>query len=75
MKEPKQTKTTRAIDELKAIRTADKQRKAERNNSEHSSDAVTTKKQPLQVSHVYSSDDDDDDDDERGNRLVSLLLY
>ena len=59
-KEPKQTKTTRAIDELKAVRTADKQKKAERKSSEHSSESGTIKKQPLQVSNVYSSDDEED---------------
>ena len=63
VKEPKQTKTTRAIDELRATRTADKQKKAERKNVEDTS--PVNKKQPLQVSSVFSSDDDDDD---RGNR-------
>ena len=65
-KEPKQTKTTRAIDELKATRTADKQKKAERKNVEPS-DTSPIKKQPLQVSVVYSSDEDDDDT--RGSRF------
>ena len=66
-KEPKQTKTTRAIDELKAVRTADRQRKAERKNVEHS-EAPLIKKQPLEVSAVYSDVDEDEDDDIRGSR-------
>ncbi len=64
-KEPKVTKTTRAIDELKAVRTADRQRKAERKNVEPSNDASTLKKQPLEVSEVFSADEDDDPEGER----------
>ena len=60
-KEPKETKTTRAIDELKAVRTADRQRKAERKNVEPSNDASGLKKQPLEVSEVFSADEDEDE--------------